>query len=796
MKNMDILIIDDRKEFRTLFKSLLQASDLNTHISEAKDEESALLILNQKQFDCVILDYILGDSNCLSLLPQIKTIQPGLSVLIVSSYDKSDIKINVMQEGADAFLSKNELSLDKLIQTLLNLAPKKYSGLEASAFKGLEGMKILLVDDTPQNLDVLLQTLDHLNLNISFATSGETAIKLVALDPPDLILLDVMMPGMDGFETCQKIKKNALSKHIPIIFISALNKAEDLLNGFSLGAVDYITKPFQAEEVLARVNTHLRTRKLLKEKDLLINQVVNRDIHLSALMESMQEGLIIIDRHRGLRSFNPAAEKIFGYDSSEMIGKKFECIIPSIGSEEFENYFEGHPDAKRSHPKGKNFILEGTHKKGLTIPLELSISQIDFSPKEGSQEFEFENIFVGLVRDISQRIESEQKIIEAREIAEKANKAKSEFLANMSHELRTPLNSIMGFSQLLILDPELSKNQLHADNATRIYKSGKYLLELINEILDLARIESGKINISMEPVEITSLLEELALFVQPIAKEYSVHLNHDTSDLVDFYCQADRSRLKQVLLNLISNAIKYNFESGTVTFSVIKDGKKIRINISDTGPGLSPEQKISVFQPFNRLEADHTEIIGTGIGLTIAKELVELMGGTLGVESTMGKGSTFYIEFDTLESPAVISVSAIEKSHAMVPLQQLEKKYTILYVEDNPSNLKLVEQILGLNKNINLISAPQAEIGIDLAKSQDFDLILMDINLPGMSGIEAMKILRRIEKTRNLPIVALSANAMEGDIKSCLNAGFTDYIVKPINIPEFLDKTNKLLNEP
>ena len=211
---------------------------------------------------------------------------------------------------------------------------------------------------------------------------------------------------------------------------------------------------------------------------------------------------------------------------------------------------------------------------------------------------------------------------------------------------------------------------------------------------------------------------------------------------------------------------------------------------------LSTEQKISIFQPFNRLEADQTEIIGTGIGLTIAKELVELMGGTIGVESTMGKGSTFHIEFYTLEMPAGITTSAIGKNHPTVPLQQLGKKHNILYVEDNPNNLKLVEQIFSLNKNINLISAPQAEIGIDLAKSQDFDLILMDINLPGMNGIEAMKILRRIEKTSNLPIVALSANAMEGDIKSCLNAGFTDYIIKPINIPEFLEKTNKLLSEP
>ena len=787
----EILIVDDRKEFRTLFKSLIKTADFNADVSEAEGVESALVTLGQKKFDCVILDYILGDSIGLDVLRPIKSVYPDLPALMISAYDKGSIGKEVLTAGADAFLSKDELSPEKLTQTLVKILSKKGSDPDAFAFEGLEGMKVLLVDDTPQNLDVLRKTLDHTGLNISVAPNGKVALKLVSTDPPDLILLDIMMPVMDGFETCRKLKGNDHWKNIPVIFITALTREEDFTKGFSLGAVDYISKPFRSEEILARVNTHLQTRKLLKAKDLLINQIAKKEIHLSTLMDSMLDGLIVIGRDQVIRSFNPAAEKIFGHSSFDVIGKNFENLISSANSKELQNYFEGHPGSNNSHVRGKNFEVEGVDKSGNKIPLELAISKINFSPEGNSQEIKFEQLFVALVRDISQRIESEKQIIYARETAEKANKAKSEFLAKMSHELRTPLNSIMGFSQLLIMDPDLSKNIEPTESATRIYKSGKHLLELINEILDLARIEAGRIKFSMESVELSSLMEELLALNQPIANEHHVRLINEATEPV--YCQTDRSRLKQVLLNLISNAIKYNTENGTVAFSIKKDGKKLRINVADTGPGISEEMQASLFQPFNRLDADKTGIIGTGIGLTIAKELIELMGGTIGLKSTVGKGSTFYIELDVLETPTEKKAPVAGLSKPEIPPQKAGKKYTILYVEDNPDNLKLMEQVLNINGNFDLISAPQAEMGIDLAKTFDVDLILMDINLPGMDGITAMKALKRIEKTRNLPIVAVSANALEKDIKSCLNAGFTDYIVKPINIPQFLKKIDAIL---
>ena len=726
-----ILIIDDQKEFRTLISVLLKVSDLDVHVSEVESGEAALATLAHEKFDCVILDFILADSADLNILHQIKSIQPDLPVLIISSYNQSTIKREMLAVDADAYLSKNGLSLEKLTQTLIQITSKQNTGPQTStlknenviAFQGLEGMKILLVDDTPKNLDVLRHTLGDRGLDITIALNGKVALKLISSSPPDLILLDIMMPVMDGFETCRELKKNDLWKNIPVIFITALTEEENIIKGLSLGAVDYITKPFRPDEVLARVHTHLRAVKLLKAKNLLINQVANKEAQLSILMASMLDGLIVIDRNRIIRSVNPAAEKIFGYSSFEISGKSFDHLIPDSGNDELQNYFNNHLDSKNFPPTGKNFKLEGIGKSGDRIPLELAINEVNYYPEEYSSKIKFEKLFVGVVRDISQRIESEKEISKSLQAAEKANLAKSEFLAKMSHELRTPLNSIMGFSQLLLMNWENSEKELNVDNVNRIYKSGQYLLDLIDEILDLARIESGKVRISMEPVEISSLIDEVIVFSQPIAAEYNVRLIYDALESKGLYCHADRSRLKQVFLNLVSNAIKYNIEGGSVTLFITKEEEKIRTSVSDTGPGLSEEHQISIFQPFNRLQADKTEVTGTGIGLTITKELTNLMNGTIRVESVVGNGSTFFVELNTAEAPAENKVSDIQQMVAKISHQKDGKNHTILYIEDNPNNLKLIEQTLSFNKNISLISAPQAEMGIDLAKAHDVDLI-------------------------------------------------------------------------
>ena len=379
----------------------------------------------------------------------------------------------------------------------------------------------------------------------------------------------------------------------------------------------------------------------------------------------------------------------------------------------------------------------------------------------------------------------------AKVIAEKANLAKSDFLSSMSHELRTPLNAILGFAQLLeIGSPLPTEAQLLRLN--QIIKAGWYLLELINQILDLAVIESGKLSLSREPVSLINVMHECQAMIESQAKKRGIHIDFlpfDSTWLVN----ADQTRVKQVLINLLSNAIKYNREHGTVVVEcTAKSLDRICISIKDSGAGLPPEKLVQLFQPFNRLGQETGTEEGTGIGLVVTKQLVELMGGTIGVESTVGVGSEFWIELIRDVTPQLaagntMSAELAPQAQGNAPLR------TLLYVEDNPANLMLVEQIIEDHPHVRMLSARDGNLGIALARAHLPDVILMDINLPGISGIEALNILREDPATTHIPVVALSANAMLRDIEWGLEAGFFRYLTKPIKVNEFMNALDDAL---
>ncbi|OOM78505.1 autoinducer 2 sensor kinase/phosphatase LuxQ [Clostridium puniceum] len=395
-------------------------------------------------------------------------------------------------------------------------------------------------------------------------------------------------------------------------------------------------------------------------------------------------------------------------------------------------------------------------------------------------------------RDITVQKKMSKSLIAAKEEAEKASRAKSEFLSSMSHELRTPLNAILGFSQILELDPESPLTCCQQESVTEILKAGNHLLELINEVLDLSKIESGKLSISIESVSIKSVMEETLSIIKPFADTNKIKLISPSIENSDEFVYVDNTRLKQILLNLLSNAIKYNKPNGEVTFYHDKIDDKYKFHVIDTGIGLSNADLDLIFKPFQRLNKLNNSIEGTGIGLTVAKQLVELMNGNIYVESEKGFGSHFCVEFPAVNICATEAAEIVLLSEGHSSLSE-EKHYTVLYIEDNPANLRLVERILNQITNIKMLSATSGELCVDLAIAHKPDLILLDINLPGIDGYEVFKRLKMYEETNSIPIVAISAHAMPKDVTKGISIGFTDYITKPINVAKFTEKVSNIL---
>ncbi|MEY3078721.1 MAG: hypothetical protein RI892_1779 [Pseudomonadota bacterium] len=385
----------------------------------------------------------------------------------------------------------------------------------------------------------------------------------------------------------------------------------------------------------------------------------------------------------------------------------------------------------------------------------------------------------------------------AKSAAEKANLAKSDFLSGMSHELRSPLNAILGFAQLMdTATPPPS--DLQKESITQILQAGWHLLKLINEILDLSVVESGKVSLSLEPVSLPEVLLECQTMMEAQAQQRGIVMTFPQFDQPSFVW-GDQTRLKQIVINLLSNAIKYNQANGQVTVDcTAMSSDRIRISFKDTGAGLSPEKIAQLFQPFNRLGQEAGIVAGTGIGLVVTKQLVELMDGVMGVDSTVGQGSMFWAELRSTPAPE-LKVIAPEQTAPKIAIQPVGAPQKILlYIEDNLANMRLVERLIERRTDIKLLKAVDGLQGIALARASLPDVILMDINLPGISGIDALKVLREDAATAHIPVVALSANAMSRDIEVGRQLGFFRYLTKPIVVEEFMSTLDLALrlNKP
>ena len=386
-----------------------------------------------------------------------------------------------------------------------------------------------------------------------------------------------------------------------------------------------------------------------------------------------------------------------------------------------------------------------------------------------------------------------EELILAKATADQANQAKSAFLSSMSHELRTPLNAILGFAQLLATEMVPATSEQKHEFAEYILKAGRHLLVLINEVLDLAKVESGNLLLSLEPVTLSEVMHECRNMIEPLANKRGVQVVFPLDQ--DLHVTADRTRLKQVLLNLLSNAIKYNRERGSVIVSHNVVGpERIQITVQDTGAGLAAEQLQQLFQPFNRLGQETGGEDGTGIGLVVTKRLVELMGGQIGVSSTVGIGSVFWLDLKSTAAASYTLKGANDKHTLQIaPASAEGSLHTLLYVEDNPANLKLIQEVIAFRKDLYLLTAADGHLGLELAREHQPEVILMDINLPDLSGNEVLLMLLNDPRTSHIPVIALSANAMHKDIEKSMSLGFFRYLTKPIDIDEFLKTLDQAL---
>ncbi|WES31209.1 ATP-binding protein [Varunaivibrio sulfuroxidans] len=562
--------------------------------------------------------------------------------------------------------------------------------------------------------------------------------------------------------------------------------------------VTYSAMDDAREELEERVEK--RTRELRKRVD--AHEIAERELArsqrmLSQHLENMPMAAISWSPKLVCRGWNAAAEKIFGFKRTEMIGRA--CLDRMVEAEELDVAKQTLFDMMRAKRP-----MQSTHRNKREDGSIIMCEWFDAPLLDENGDV------VGVASlgmDVTARMAAEKALQEAKASAEiarkeavRANNAKSDFLSSMSHELRTPLNAILGFSQLLKCDINSPLPETQAENIDQIVKGGNHLLGLVNQILDLSKIESGKVTVSIEEVDFLDVLEECLSFIAPVAESRKVSIRCVVAPHHHIYVRADYTRLKQVILNLLSNAVKYNHEGGEVRIKLEIDGDGFaRLRISDTGIGIPEHEFINVFKPFSRLNVEQSEIEGTGIGLTISKQLILMMDGHIGFHSIEGQGADFWIDIPLVSSSSPFVEILGENDPDIIRRVARGENFPsgrldVLYIDDTAANLVLMEKIFSTLPQLNLVCASSLESGMKEAQKTPPGAVLVDLDFSGSSGTIVIKKIRENNMLRDVPVIALSANIMPSEVASSLEAGVEHYLTKPFDSAALIEVLNESLH--
>ncbi|HEY9877994.1 MAG TPA: response regulator [Leptolyngbyaceae cyanobacterium] len=658
--------------------------------------------------------------------------------------------------------------------------------------------QVLIVDDYPTNIKVLSDLLIEYGFEVLIARDGENALQKLHRISPDLILLDVLMPGIDGFETCRRLKAQESTRDIPVIFMTALADPVDKIKGLTLGAVDYITKPFQQEEVLARVNAHLKLRYLTKQLEeqnaRLQEEARSRQIAESALRFSEEKfakafrsnpgPMLILTLEEGrFIDVNQNFCKILGCPPEVVLGKTLDELPLYMNQEERDRFRTTLHTEGVVHNQECQVHTHSGELRNLLVSAEVvQVRGLD--------------CILAMALDVTACKQATAELQQAKAKADLANRAKSQFLANISHELRSPLNTILGYTQLIGRDPALTSEQ--QEHLSIINRSSDHLLTLINDVLEMAKIEAGQLTLHKTAFDINHLLGVLHDMLAPRVRTKAVQFKVDCDPEVPPYLWADATKLRQVLINIVGNSLKFT-QQGQVKlhvslgkFEEASTRVSLHFAVEDTGPGIAPEEIGALFDPFTQTETGRQLQEGTGLGLPISQQFVQLMGGNITVQSQVGVGSFFSFEIP-VELADAAQVDASQPRQRVVGLVEGQPSYRILVVDDQVTNRQFLVKLLA-SIGFEVKSAANGEDAIAQVQQWQPHLIWLDMRMPGMDGCAVTRQIRQLKNYSTIPkIIALTANAFEEDRLAALAAGCDDFVRKPIREELLFEKMSEHL---